>query len=279
MSDAVLWLGIAAFAGALAVGIYLTVARRLADPRVRAARRRGGDLLRGAADPLGLPRPRRARDRAVVRAVDGAGQPLPAHPRLSWGAFWRIARAGLPDHGARGRQRDSRLPSGPPRRQAQPRRAARAPPRRRRSTWRWRRRAARRAGSASPPACFPSACLAALLALPLLVASGRARAAHLRDAARSSCRRCAASSPATWWRCCCSPRASCVRRLSAVSMNRIDQLGAPLFVSWQLTRDCDLCCLHCCTESAPGKRLPDELDADEAHARRGRDRRATTCPT
>ena len=47
-------------------------------------------------------------------------------------------------------------------------------------------------------------------------------------------------------------------------MNRIDQLGAPLFVSWQLTRDCDLCCLHCCTESAPGKKLADELDACEA---------------
>ena len=49
-------------------------------------------------------------------------------------------------------------------------------------------------------------------------------------------------------------------------MNRIDQLSAPLFVSWQLTRDCDLCCLHCCTESAPGKRLRDELSADEAMA-------------
>jgi len=44
----------------------------------------------------------------------------------------------------------------------------------------------------------------------------------------------------------------------------IDSLSAPLFVSWQLTRDCDLACLHCCTDSAPGKRLPDELDADEA---------------
>ena len=44
----------------------------------------------------------------------------------------------------------------------------------------------------------------------------------------------------------------------------VDALAAPLFVSWQLTRDCDLCCLHCCTESAPGKRLPDELDAVEA---------------
>ena len=46
--------------------------------------------------------------------------------------------------------------------------------------------------------------------------------------------------------------------------HRIDSLKAPLFVSWQLTRDCDLACLHCCTDSAPGKRLPDELDAGEA---------------
>jgi MoaA/NifB/PqqE/SkfB family radical SAM enzyme len=47
-------------------------------------------------------------------------------------------------------------------------------------------------------------------------------------------------------------------------MNRIDHLRAPLFIAWQITRDCDLCCLHCCTESAPGKRLADELDAAEA---------------
>ena len=45
--------------------------------------------------------------------------------------------------------------------------------------------------------------------------------------------------------------------------HRIDSLRAPLFVSWQITRDCDLACLHCCTESAPGKRLPDELALDE----------------
>src|SRR5580704_2074843 len=45
---------------------------------------------------------------------------------------------------------------------------------------------------------------------------------------------------------------------------RIDSLRAPLFVSWQITRDCDLSCLHCCTGSAPGKRLPDELSAAEA---------------
>jgi len=47
-------------------------------------------------------------------------------------------------------------------------------------------------------------------------------------------------------------------------MSRIDLLSAPLFVSWQLTRDCDLACLHCCTDSAPGKRLANELQAAEA---------------
>jgi MoaA/NifB/PqqE/SkfB family radical SAM enzyme len=46
--------------------------------------------------------------------------------------------------------------------------------------------------------------------------------------------------------------------------NRIDHFSAPLLVTWQLTRDCDLACLHCCTESAPGKPLPDELNAAEA---------------
>ena len=46
--------------------------------------------------------------------------------------------------------------------------------------------------------------------------------------------------------------------------HRIDALKAPLLVTWQLTRDCDLACLHCCTESAPGKRLSDELTREEA---------------
>jgi MoaA/NifB/PqqE/SkfB family radical SAM enzyme len=46
--------------------------------------------------------------------------------------------------------------------------------------------------------------------------------------------------------------------------NKIDALRAPLFIAWQITRDCDLCCLHCCTESAPGKPLRDELDEAEA---------------
>lgn len=51
---------------------------------------------------------------------------------------------------------------------------------------------------------------------------------------------------------------------SSIVNHRIDALKAPLLVSWQITRDCDLCCVHCCTESAPGKRLPDELDAADA---------------
>jgi len=47
-------------------------------------------------------------------------------------------------------------------------------------------------------------------------------------------------------------------------VNRIENLRAPLLVSWQITRDCDLACLHCCTDSAPGKRLADELNVSEA---------------
>jgi MoaA/NifB/PqqE/SkfB family radical SAM enzyme len=50
------------------------------------------------------------------------------------------------------------------------------------------------------------------------------------------------------------------------TMNWIDSLKAPLFVSWQLTRECDLACVHCCTDSAPGKRLADELNSGEALA-------------
>jgi MoaA/NifB/PqqE/SkfB family radical SAM enzyme len=49
-----------------------------------------------------------------------------------------------------------------------------------------------------------------------------------------------------------------------VNTAHIDQMKAPLFVSWQLTRACNLACLHCCTESAPGKHVPGELNRDEA---------------
>ncbi|MFH2201629.1 MAG: radical SAM protein [Elusimicrobiota bacterium] len=49
-----------------------------------------------------------------------------------------------------------------------------------------------------------------------------------------------------------------------VSTAHIDSLRAPLMVSWQLTRGCNLACLHCCTESAPGKVLEGELNRAEA---------------
>lgn len=45
---------------------------------------------------------------------------------------------------------------------------------------------------------------------------------------------------------------------------KIDAYSAPLMVSWQLTKDCNLACLHCCTESAPGRALPGELSHGEA---------------
>ena len=45
---------------------------------------------------------------------------------------------------------------------------------------------------------------------------------------------------------------------------RIEAFAAPTMVTWQLTRDCDLACLHCCTDSAPGKALPNELSREQA---------------
>lgn len=45
---------------------------------------------------------------------------------------------------------------------------------------------------------------------------------------------------------------------------RISSFSAPLMVSWQFTGECDLACLHCCTDSWPGGRLSGELSAEEA---------------
>jgi MoaA/NifB/PqqE/SkfB family radical SAM enzyme len=45
---------------------------------------------------------------------------------------------------------------------------------------------------------------------------------------------------------------------------RIAEFGAPLMVSWQLTKDCDLACLHCCIDAAPGANMPDELSLGES---------------
>ena len=43
-------------------------------------------------------------------------------------------------------------------------------------------------------------------------------------------------------------------------------LGAPLYVAWQITNECNLACLHCIEESGPGKAFKDELSKDEAFA-------------
>ena len=37
-------------------------------------------------------------------------------------------------------------------------------------------------------------------------------------------------------------------------------LGAPLYIAWQVTNECNLACLHCIEESGPGKAFHDELD-------------------
>lgn len=47
---------------------------------------------------------------------------------------------------------------------------------------------------------------------------------------------------------------------AAVGASGSGDLGAPLYVAWQLTNDCNLACLHCIEESGPGKAFPDELD-------------------
>lgn len=45
---------------------------------------------------------------------------------------------------------------------------------------------------------------------------------------------------------------------------RIDSFAAPTMVTWQLTRDCNLACVHCCTDSAPGRAMPGELSRERA---------------
>jgi MoaA/NifB/PqqE/SkfB family radical SAM enzyme len=43
-------------------------------------------------------------------------------------------------------------------------------------------------------------------------------------------------------------------------------LGAPLYVAWQITNECNLACLHCIEESGPGKAFKDELGDDQVFA-------------
>jgi MoaA/NifB/PqqE/SkfB family radical SAM enzyme len=41
-------------------------------------------------------------------------------------------------------------------------------------------------------------------------------------------------------------------------------LGAPLYLAWQLTNECNFACLHCIEESGPGRAFKDELDDAQA---------------
>jgi len=43
-------------------------------------------------------------------------------------------------------------------------------------------------------------------------------------------------------------------------------LGAPLYVAWQITNECNLACLHCIEESGPGKAFKDELTREQVFA-------------
>jgi MoaA/NifB/PqqE/SkfB family radical SAM enzyme len=43
-------------------------------------------------------------------------------------------------------------------------------------------------------------------------------------------------------------------------------LGAPLYVAWQITNECNLACMHCIEESGPGKKFKDELSRTQVLA-------------
>lgn len=45
---------------------------------------------------------------------------------------------------------------------------------------------------------------------------------------------------------------------------KTSDLGAPLYVAWQITNECNLACLHCIEESGPGKAFKDELSTEAA---------------
>ena len=47
---------------------------------------------------------------------------------------------------------------------------------------------------------------------------------------------------------------------SAPAATSSGDLGAPLYIAWQMTNECNLACLHCIEESGPGKAFSDELD-------------------
>jgi len=59
-----------------------------------------------------------------------------------------------------------------------------------------------------------------------------------------------------------TPAPDTIISASTPATTRTGDLGAPLYVAWQITNECNLACLHCIEESGPGKKFKDEL-ADE----------------
>jgi MoaA/NifB/PqqE/SkfB family radical SAM enzyme len=50
---------------------------------------------------------------------------------------------------------------------------------------------------------------------------------------------------------------------AATAATESSDLGAPLYVAWQVTNECNLACLHCIEESGPGKAFRDELSREQ----------------
>ena len=263
MSSWVLWLGIGAFAAALAVGVYLTL--RGGWPIFAFALAGGMAAIFYVAPPIRWAY--RGLGELVIALSYGPWMVLGSVYLYTRAAFvgraHSFAGAGPPHHGTRGSQCHPRFSPGPARWKAQPRCQAR--PRARGTAVRGACRGGarccahrRRLRPVSP------ATLAALLALPLLVSSARS-AIHTFETPRlfvpaiRSIVRCYLAALLLFIGGILLS-ASTVARMNA----QINRLRGPLLVSWQITRDCDLACLHCCTDSAPGKRLPGELTAAEA---------------
>lgn len=53
---------------------------------------------------------------------------------------------------------------------------------------------------------------------------------------------------------------------SSPTTRNTGDLGAPLYVAWQITNECNLACLHCIEESGPGKAFADELGVEQIYA-------------
>jgi MoaA/NifB/PqqE/SkfB family radical SAM enzyme len=60
-----------------------------------------------------------------------------------------------------------------------------------------------------------------------------------------------------------TPAAQVAAPDAAAAATGSSDLGAPLYIAWQVTNECDLACLHCIEESGPGKAFRDELNEEQ----------------